>query len=89
MVIPITTPWSSLPKEKPEVDRVVCAIDPGIKTFVTAYTFKETYSFAFGKAGFGRIFSLAQRCDKLKSAYAKERRRRGKSHLFLFHPPLY
>ena len=37
-IVPIKTPWESVPTPKPEAERKVVALDPGVRAFQTCYS---------------------------------------------------
>ena len=37
-IVPIKTPWESIPTPNPEAERKVVALDPGVRAFQTCYS---------------------------------------------------
>lgn len=59
----------------------VCAIDPGVRSFITGFATNGIFKIQQG--GFGRIVRLLQWADKLQSIASKEKRKQRKERLYL------
>jgi transposase len=66
MHVPIKTSWEELPKLKPEAERLVVALDPGVRAFQTFYSPDQDFgSYAAGARGFSRVYKEAEKCDRM------------------------
>mmetsp|Transcript_2795 Transcript_2795/g.6744 ORF Transcript_2795/g.6744 Transcript_2795/m.6744 type:complete len:188 (-) Transcript_2795:12-575(-) len=70
MHVPISTSWDCLPRLKPEVERRVVALDPGVRTFLTFYSDNDVGAYASGALGFAQVFRELEKCDAKVSALA-------------------
>ena len=74
MHVPISTSWEDLPKLKPEAERKVVALDPGVRAFQTFYSPENDFgSYATGEHGFANVFKEAEKCDKMVSELTNEK----------------
>ena len=59
---------------KPEAERKVVALDPGVRAFQTFYSPDDDFgSYAIGKRGFAKVYEEAKKCDETVSKLSNKK----------------